>query len=373
MRAVWVSTLEELRPDWDRLAPKNPMLTVEWLSTWWRYYGRCETGAKLCVIGVFDEQDELVGLAPWYQTNCRFRGTTIRFLGSGDVCSDYLTILTRPGREAQVSQTLADWLGFGPLDWNLLDLSDVDATDSGMRHFVGAMAERNAVTHVRTTHNCWRLDLPATWEDYLAQLSKSHRKRCRRFQKTILDSNQAQLRIVTDDESFDRAFAVLVDLHNRRWRHAGLPGKFEKPQFRRFHQEAARLLLKVGKLRMGWLELNGVPVAAEYHMSADSIVYAYQSGMNPDHLADQPGTLSVLATLRQSHQDGCRSMDFMRGDEPYKAHWRAQPRPCVHIRVAPPTHSARLRHGVWYACHQAKSWVKGEGLVESGEIFRGPA
>jgi hypothetical protein len=62
--------------------------------------------------------------------------------------------------------------------------------------------------------------------------------------------------------------------------------------------------------------------------------------------------------LRQAIADGCRAIDFLRGDEPYKAHWRAVPRPSVELRIAAPHAGARLRHTAWIAGQSIKSWAR---------------
>jgi CelD/BcsL family acetyltransferase involved in cellulose biosynthesis len=86
-------------------------------------------------------------------------------------------------------------------------------------------------------------------------------------------------------------------------------------------------MLASGRLRLSWLELDGVPAAAEYHFADQATTYAYQGGVDPDRLADEPGRLSTILFLRAAIEQGHRRVDFLRGDEAYKAHWRAEPRP----------------------------------------------
>ena len=51
-------------------------------------------------------------------------------------------------------------------------------------------------------------------------------------------------------------------------------------------------------------------------------------------------------------------MDFLRGDEPYKAHWRAKPQPSTDIRIVADRSAARLRHRAWLASLHAKSMLR---------------
>ena len=52
-------------------------------------------------------------------------------------------------------------------------------------------------------------------------------------------------------------------------------------------------------------------------------------------------------------------MDFLRGDEPYKAHFRALPRPMRTLRVVANRRGAALRHNLWLAGANVKRWIKG--------------
>ena len=79
----------------------------------------------------------------------------------------------------------------------------------------------------------------------------------------------------------------------------------------------------------------------------------------------QPGKLINLAILRQAIEHGYRAFDFLRGDEPYKARFGAQPRPSVEFRVVPRRTVAQLRHNLWLAGNNVKEWVK-RGIGGSG-------
>ena len=117
-------------------------------------------------------------------------------------------------------------------------------------------------------------------------------------------------------------------------------------------------LLREGHLQLHWLELDGSPVAAEYHLAGSGIVYAYQSGVAPESLAEEPGRLITLAVLRRAIRQGYRALDFLRGDEPYKAHFRAARRPMHTLRAVANRRGARLRHNLWLAGANVKQWIR---------------
>jgi hypothetical protein len=62
---------------------------------------------------------------------------------------------------------------------------------------------------------------------------------------------------------------------------------------------------------------------------------------------------------------GYRGYDFLRGDEAYKAHFRATARPNMEIRVVPNRMTAQLRHRLWLTGSNVKRLFK-TGLRTAG-------
>jgi CelD/BcsL family acetyltransferase involved in cellulose biosynthesis len=359
------SSLDELAPwagDWDRLARGVPFRGWAWASTWWRHYGPPAgakiAGRRLFVLGVFGPGGRMAGLAPWFVERSAARGRVVRFLGSGEVASDYLSLPAMPGDETAVAGAIAGWLAQENAAWDLLELDGADAEDAAVARLAEALETLGQTVHRRPGPRCWRIELPASWDDYLARLSKDHRKQLRRLDRSFLASGRAAWHRVLGEKDLARSFEVLVDLHRRRNESLGRPGCFASARFDAFHREAAGELLRAGQLRLHWMEVDSRPVAAEYQLSGDGVVYAYQSGVDPDVLECSPGKLITIASIRSAIEEGFGGFDFLRGDEPYKPHLRAEPRPSVEIRVAASRPSARLRHGMWVAGSRVKRWVK---------------
>ncbi len=390
-----LAALGSLRTAWNQLAGGVPFRSWDWLEAWWRHYGvRSEPGQglELFVLAIYDDDQQVRGIAPWYLADCWGQGRVVRWLGSGEACSEYLSLLIEPGWSAQVLDVLTTWLcdkrlggGRRPLGdatpaWDALALDGVANDDL----LVAELAERltwfGCPLERRPGMGCWRLELPADWEQYLASLSKSHRKQVRRIERRVLASGRAQWHMVRQLSELSQAFEVLVDLHQRRRASLGEPGSFHSLQFTSFHREATRRLLAEGQLRLHWLELDGQPVAAEYALAGGGILYAYQSGLSPEAIEEEPGRVSAVALLQQAQGDGFRAVDFLRGDEPYKAHWRAEPRPTYDWRIAAPRWTARVRHRAWITGQETRrlsqhglSWLSARFSPATSETAPQPA
>jgi CelD/BcsL family acetyltransferase involved in cellulose biosynthesis len=242
-----------------------------------------------------------------------------------------------------------------------LELAAVDADDVAMVGLVDELEERGCLVSRSAADSWWALELPASWDNYLAALSKSHRKQLRRLERDALESDRASWHQVKSPDDLLAAWDVLVDLHQRRRRSLGEPGCFASRSFHDFHREIVGRLLARGWLRMSWLEIDGAAAAAEYHFSDGATTFAYQGGVDPARLAEEPGRLSTILCLRAAIGEGQSRFDFMRGDEPYKAHWRAEAHPAYDYRVVPNRRLARLRGRLLAWSDSAKDWMRQAG------------
>lgn len=364
MQVVWITRWDELvglAPYWNALARGVPFRSWAWLGGWWRHYGENEAADRqLFALAVYDDHNELVGLAPWFLENTPNRGQAIRWLGSGDVCSDYLSLLCLPGSEARVAGAVASWLTSRHCStrWDLLLLGGVDARDVVTQCFLERMRETGSPVYCQPGPNCWRIELTPTWDAYIAGLSKSHRKQVRRLDERLFATGRARLHSARQPSELSRGLDTLIELHGRRRSELGQRGAFAELEFAAFHQEIAEQLLTDGVLRLSWIELDGRPVAAEYQLAGNHAIYAYQSGIEPAALDFEPGRLAMIATLRRAIEDGYRWFDLLRGDEPYKAHWRARPRESLDVCVFSPGRADWLKQRAMIAGWQFRRWLR---------------
>lgn len=339
-----VGELNSLRPAWDRMDGDVPFRSFDWLATWWRHYGQPagfdRKHLHVLVVRKLNRQgaDAVVGIAPWYAERTRTRGTVLRWLGGGEVCSDHLSVLCELDQSNTVTSALAAHLAKSNA-WDRLELDSVDESDAVLQQLAQSLRQHDCSVETRADGNCWIIDLPDSWEAFLQLQSKSHRKQLRRAGDRMLDSGAAVWHRVETDQQLGIAWPLLMDLHQRRRISLGEPGCFASSQFAAFHAEMAPKLLAAGQLRLGWLELEGQPISAEYQLAGPNRTYAYQGGVDPDRMSDEPGRLSNIATLREAIAAGHLTFDFLRGDEPYKAHWRAQPQATYSLRALAPSHA----------------------------------
>lgn len=338
------------RDAWDRLAEGVVFRGWTWLANWWRHYGEGHAERSLNVLIVFDGSsggaDDVRAILPVYLEATWTQGHVLLLLGDGEVCSDHLGLLAQTESANASATAIAEAIAVDG-SWDLLEFSALDETDAASQRLLDELADRDCMISRTPTDRCWTIDLPATWDEFLALQSKSHRKQLRQLERRVLESPRAAWRLVASSGEFGDAWSTLVDLHQRRRNSLGEPGCFASPTWAAFHWDVAQQLLVDGRLRLSTLQLDGQPIAAEYHFASAQTTYAYQGGVDPNRLADEPGQLSTICSLQRAIAEGHAKFDLLRGDEPYKAHWRATPSQTYCLSAVPNRLWPRLRRQAW--------------------------
>jgi CelD/BcsL family acetyltransferase involved in cellulose biosynthesis len=352
---------ESLAGVWNSLTRGNPFASWEWLSNWWRYYGK---GRELCVLAIQDAQGTVVGATPWYVERCATRGRVIRVLGSGEVCSEYLSVLCQPEHEDAVTDAVAHRLVArsqprrDSLHWDLLALECVPVTDTASAKLIANLVEADCSIVRRANASCWSVDLPATWEEYVSLLSKSHRKQIQRAFRDEVMTGHAHLKTIDNLHELRSGMELLLDLHRRRWESLRREGSLSRERFAGFLRDVAPLLLRNNALQLSLLNLDGRCAAVDFHLVSGDTNYVYQGGIEPALAKHSPGSLLTALLIRDAIGRGRKRFDFLRGDEPYKSHFRAKPTATHDHFLVPRFVGPQLRHSVWLAGNMVKNLVR---------------
>ncbi len=232
----------------------------------------------------------------------------------GGAVSDYLDLLVDPECEREVVSTIMTVLTGLP-DWTTLDLTDLPSQSSLLRTALAGIAAVHA--------NCSALHLPNTKEELLQLLSKRQRANLRNARSRIERAGRAQLELATA-ETLPEFLDDLFCLHASRWARAGQPGVLADTGVKEFHRLAAPGLLARNVLRIYRLRLRQRTIAIVYTLFEHGTVFCYLQGYDPEFAHLSPGTHLMFLVIEEAVRANMRKFDFLRGNEAYKQHWRAQ-------------------------------------------------
>jgi perosamine synthetase len=291
---------EATDPAWDALAEEsgNVFATREWLSTWWRHFGR----GRLFLVRAF-RRDDLVAILPLYLWSARSL-RILRFVGHGS--GDQLGPVCAPDERLEACRALRKFLAELAREWDLLLAEQLPG--HGWDRLLDGRVLRQHGSPVLLFDG-------GRWEDFLAAHSRNFREQTRRKERRLAREHRLTFRLATDRDRLPSDLDVLFRLHAARW--GRRPSAFAGPR-EAFQREFAARALDRGWLRLWFLELDGEAVAAWYGFRFANREAYYQSGRDPrlDHLS--VGSVLLMHSIRAALEDGMSEYRFLRGDEAYK-------------------------------------------------------
>ena len=326
--------LAQLRGPWNALlahaAENTPFLTHEWITAWWRAFG---SGSSMYVITAWQEA-ELVAVAPLAYTKQHMVGATrsvVTFMANE--YSNRANFIVGHAARAALEAILDHLLTSAP-PWDLLQIEPVDEDSPVTQMFLRILADRSQPFGVEDSLRSPYLRLPATWAGVKESLSPSFRKTLdRKLRKATQLGDSLRVRFLTESD-LSEAF----DIATQSWQHAQGTSIASTACLRQFYRELAAAR---DWLRLGILELDGKPVAFEYDLRHEGVLYNLKLGYRAQFSALSPGVVLQAKALQQATEDGVRQYDFMGSDEDYKRHWSQTVR--LHRRVVVFNHQLVLR------------------------------
>lgn len=320
-------------PDhWDALVRcsrlPSPFMRWAWHHAWVASAPPDDVNASFALAFPGPEQG-VQGLLPLSIRSLRFRHARVRALtwATGSVgCPDHLDFPAAENAELHAAIPLLE-----ALPWDVVVLSGAAEEATNITRLLDAFVQQGYSTRRTVLDSCPFLDLPRSWDDYLASLSGARRQSIRRKER-ILERDHAMT--VTDyaPDRLDEGFRRLRSLHEERWAGGGALGVRQLALLRAFSSDLA----PHGELWLTTLDLNGEPAAAWYGFTWLDTAYFYQGGRDPRWASHSVGAVLLGAMIRRAIERGYRRFDFLRGRDRYKLEWTSTERLIYEIVVFRP-------------------------------------
>ncbi|MEV5815771.1 GNAT family N-acetyltransferase [Streptomyces mutabilis] len=302
--------------DWGRLyrrcAAATPFQSHAWLHSWWRTYGR---PGRLRLLLARDGR-ELVAAAPLM----RVASPVPALVTLGGAISDYGDVLLDDERGPEAVAALTEGLSAAART-ALIDLREVRP---------GAAAER--------VYDRWRgprhrvpdslcLELPAAPMDGLvARLPTAKAQQRVRAKLRRLDALGVKSRTVLPDE-VDAALRRLLELHRLQWQGRKVTGEHLRTRFRDHLVRAVGPMVRSGDAVVTEFRMDDEVVAVDVTLLSRRLAGGYLYGAHPG-LRERKADVAVMlldACAEHARAPERGTLSLLRGNEPYKHHWRPEP------------------------------------------------
>jgi CelD/BcsL family acetyltransferase involved in cellulose biosynthesis len=293
-------------------------LTWEWQRTWWEHLGE----GDLLLITLHDDQGHLIGIAPLYRTVSARGERKLNIVGCVDV-SDYLDIIVAQGREKEVYSALLNYLDSAEVArWDAAELCNVPEISPAHQALAEMAVERGYEFRTLIEDVCPVIDLPATWDGYLASLDKKQRHEIRRKMRRIEREADVHWYIVGQDRNLSEEIEAFIELHQKS---SADKDDFMDEQMKGFFRAVAHVLQSSGWLQLAFIEVDGKQAASMLNFDYEDAILVYNSGYDPQrHAHLSPGIVLLAYCIQHAIELGRARFDFLRGDEPYKYRFGAK-------------------------------------------------
>ena len=304
-----------LAPAWDRLyqrcATATPFQSHAWLHSWRLSYGR---PGRLRLQLVRDGA-ELVAVAPLTAV----RRPVPALVPLGGAISDYGDVLVDDGHGEAAVDALTGALAAAART-ALIDFREVrpgGAVERVYEHWRGPR---------RRVGDSVCLELPAVpMDELVARLpsAKAQRVRAKLRKLTALGVQRQAVR----PEEVDSALRRLLELHRLQWQGRKVTGEHLRDRFCEHLVRSVGPMVRSGDAVVTEFRLDDDVVAVDLTLLSRRLAGGYLYGAHP-RLRERKADVAVMlleACAEHTRDGGRAALSLLRGDEPYKHHWRPEP------------------------------------------------
>lgn len=351
-----------MRDEWDVLlsssASDNVFLTWEWLFHWWKHFKKPDSSLR--VVCARDGSGRLRGILPLFQdSNGRQGGgSSLRFLGTGAACSDYLDLIAEKGQEKEIMTGLLGYVIRASSACSVR-LTDIPLGSISLESLESTLHDLDVPFFKADGEICPFLALPGTLDEFYGRLSSSMRSNLKRISRRFQERFGTMPRRVEKREELQSAYDLLFALHRARRGDKGETSSFLSEEMKRFHLDVGKAFLEKGWLRFYLLEAGEKPAGSLYCFAYGRRMSYYQAGFDPDFESLSIGTILLGRSMEDAISKGLREFDFLRGAESYKWRWTNTYRETIRVSAYPRTLTGTLRCRYDRFKHSSLARIKG--------------
>ncbi|MFH9432174.1 GNAT family N-acetyltransferase [Streptomyces sp. NPDC017615] len=304
-----------LAPAWGRLyrrcATATPFQSHAWLHSWWLSYGR---PGRLRVLLVRSGRD-LLAAAPLTLT----RHPLPALVPLGGTVSDYGDVLLDDADDGRALTALTEAL-WTAARTALIDLREVRPGGTAELVYDRWRGPRRRVPDSL----CLELP-PVSMDALLARLPSGKAQRVRAKLRKLAALGVAR-RTAGPGEAED-AVARLLELHRLQWQDRKVTPEHLRPRFQEHLVRAVEPMVRSGDAVVTEFRIGDEVLAVDLTLLSPSLAGGYLYGAHPS-LRERKADVAVMlldACAAHTAAGAHGTLSLMRGDEPYKHHWRPDP------------------------------------------------
>ena len=221
---------------------------------------------------------------------------------------------------AEVADSLVE--GLTRIDtWDIFRMSRILQDNPRTSQLREALGRRGLAHHVRRGDASYFLELPDTYEGYLAARSSKFRNFLKRLERRVEATGAVNVRLLADAAEFDTAYERMLDVERASWKQSHGTAITAVPRQVGFYRDMCRGALTAGHLHLQWLDLGDQPLAYNLGYIKDDWYYYLKTSFDERHKAISPATYLRARLIEHLIERGIRHFDFPGAPYEWERQW----------------------------------------------------
>lgn len=312
--------LNQLKADWDRLlehGESEPSASFEWTAALMESHVQ---GSDDIAWIILKRRGAVIGIVPLVLRTMRKLGQTfVTAFPVSELSNTHSDLLLEEVSEP-VLAAFVDALYSREIHWDVFSMTRLlEARPLG-----GLMCEvlrrRRARFEFRKEQPSFVLTLDSTFEGYLQRRSGSFRNALKRIERKLMSHRHVEIRTQDDFPDIDEAYAALLSIEHRSWKHAHGTSISVVSRQTTFYHRLCVLASPMKRLHLRFLYLNDRPVAYNLGVLLKGTYFYLKTSYDHAEKPLSPSTFLRARLVAELIGQGGQELDFPA--EPYE--WERQ-------------------------------------------------
>jgi len=222
-----LSEFAGLKNQWQELLTRSNadalFMSWHWMYSWWEVYGNLSDD-ELLLLGVYDDDDVLVCIAPFYISTkkiknlipikiLQFIGT--RVYGSSGFRTEYLQFIVDKSASTSAIQKILSHLS-NSKKFNELWLNDLVVDSPTYQELKNQNSDNRYYKRLQSTGYSYGINVNVDIDDYVSSLGKNTRLKTFNRRKVLEKLGDVNIETI-DNKSYELCLNTLSEFHKFRW------------------------------------------------------------------------------------------------------------------------------------------------------------
>jgi len=291
--------LEAIEPGWGNLLrqPGNNKIQhrFDWFMAGYRSF---HSRDQLYVLTVMDGGGNLSGVAPFVITTGAYRGLKVKKIGFAkndqNPANDFILA---EGKEEDCLKLFLDHLTCF-LEWELVDLQKLN--EAGTGHILRKMlSERGHSFGTKENIQSPYIRTVMGWEDFWESKSPRFRKAMRNKINRAMKHENLTIERIAVTSAGAPELEDMLRVSANSWKHEIGNDLLTREDNWKFYKEICDVIGPKGLIYIWLLRLDGIPVAFEFHVQYNNVVYPIRADYDKYHKNISPGSILEHGILKE--------------------------------------------------------------------------